>query len=239
MLIPNHHKLITIYPKKEIAHLDNINKTRLPPQAGPKHSEEMQILSSALFITLLASVSADRDYDRRAKKSLVAAHSLLEEAVEIGGYCPLPPRPSGSQCSLALERIVKQPQSCAMKYLSKAARNVYSPVYNWFYLQDTEAGDNIVLTAQQLSVNNGVGVEVYDAFGNEVANIDQSGNIMTPDVDKEMGIELARTWPLNYPTFVRENEEGVASIAQNVWSIRGQLLTVVIYKDLNLLPVVC
>ncbi len=172
-------------------------------------------------------------------RHLMAGQSLLEQAVENdAGYSPLPPKASFSQCSLALERIVKQPQSCAMKYLSGPARNVYSPVYNWF---TNDPNVTIVQVAQQFALDNGVAVAVYDAYANQIANVDENGNILVVDPNVMVGFELARTWALNYGTFVRdeESEDAVASIAQNVWNVRGELLTVVISKPVNVLPVVC
>lgn len=198
--------------------------------------------TAALFLSVLSLsnlVSSRRKYERRAMRNLMAGQALLEQIVENdGGYSPLPPKASYSQCALALERIVKQPQSCAMKYLSAPARNVYSPIYNWF-----TTGDEVTIeqVAQQFAFDNGVGVEVYDAFGNEIAQVDENGNILPVDPNVTVGFELARTWALNYATFVREeeSEEAAASIAQNVWNVRGELLTVVISKPVNVLPVVC
>ena len=196
--------------------------------------KQMQFISTLLpLLPFLAVVTSTRDYDRRAMKSLVAGQSLLERAIEIGGYCPLPPKASFSQCSLALERVVKQPTSCAMQYMSGAARSVYLPIYNWFTDGSVDA------VAQQFSYDNGVGVEVYDAFGNQIAQIDAAGNILAPNPIPMLGLELARTWPLNYPTFARNEDTGLALLAQNVWSVRGELLTIVISKNINVLPIVC
>ena len=80
---------------------------------------------------------------------------------------------------------------------------------------------------------------VYDAFDKLLANVDESGNIIIGTPRPNLTFNLARTWPLNYPTFVRNEIEGIASITQNIWSVQGQLLTVVISKSTNLLPVVC
>lgn len=193
-------------------------------------------LLTALLAASLPFLHADDKYERRAKKNLLAGRYLVADKRDIGGWSPLPPKASFSQCSLALERIVKQPQSCAMKYMSGPARNVYSPVYNWF--ADSEEID-VVSVAQEFALQNGVAVEVYDAFGNEIANVDDAGNILPNDSTKFVGFELARTWALNYATFVRDEDKGVASIAQNVLSVRGQMLTVVISKSTALLPIVC
>ena len=89
-------------------------------------------------------------------------------------------------------------------------------------------------------MNNGVAVEVYDAMNYLIANIDSTGSVLPlPLAPTTLSFNIARTWPLNYPTFVRNEESGFASITQNVWSVQGQLLTVVISKAISLLPVVC
>lgn len=193
------------------------------------------ILSTAIAGSF---VSAERDYEERAMRKLVSARSLWKKQFEGEGYSPLPPSPSYSQCLLALDRIVKQPQSCAQKYMSGAARSIYDPIYNWFGFETGILNLNIIQVAIQFSLNNGVSVEVYDAFNKQLANINESG--IEIDLENE-GLEFdkARTWPLNYPTFVRKEEEGYASITQNIWSVQGQLLTIVIAKRLELLPVVC
>ena len=196
------------------------------------------LLLSASLIGVF--VSAERDYEERARRKLTAAQSLLKQEWECDGWSPLPPKPSGSQCLLALDRIVKQPQSCAQKYLSGAARSVYDPIYNWFGYETGVITTNVVEVAIQLSMNNGVAVEVYDAMNYLIANIDSTGSVLPlPLAPTTLSFNIARTWPLNYPTFVRNEESGFASITQNVWSVQGQLLTVVISKAISLLPVVC
>ena len=193
------------------------------------------LLSTALTGTI---VSAERDYEQRAMKKLVSAQSLLQKKFECEGWSPLPHKPSYSQCLLALERIVKQPQSCAQKYMSGAARTVYDPIYNWFNFGSGIDKGNVIAVAIQFAMNNAVAVQVYDAFNREIANIDASGNQL-PLEDDGLGFDMTRTWALNYPTFVRNEEQAFASITQNVWSVQGQFLTVTISKPISLLPIVC
>lgn len=193
----------------------------------------MQIIS-ALFISLLATVAqAGRDYEARAMSKLVVNQFCDNDC---GGWSPLPPKASASQCGLALERIVRQPQTCAQKYMSGPARNVYLPIYNWF-LPSADAVALAQVAAQFVS-NNAVGIEIYDAFGRELVRINPDGTVLDVEVETT-SFELARTWPLNYPTFLREEKKGKASITQNVWSADGQILTIVIFKEISLLPVVC
>lgn len=201
----------------------------------------MQINNLFLVLSTIfagVSVSAERDYEARAMKKLVAAGSLLKQQSECEGWSPLPPKASYSQCLLALERIVRQPQSCAQKYMSGAARTVYDPIYNWFAFGSGVVDTNVVDVSVQFALNNGVSVEVYDAFNQQIANVDASGNVLTL-VQSGLGINVARSWALNYATFVRNETAGYASITQNVWSAQGQLLSVSISKPLVLLPIVC
>lgn len=200
----------------------------------------MQINNLLLLSLVGIFVSADRKYDEIARRKLTSASSLLtQKLANEGGWSPLPPKASNSQCSLALDRIVKQPQNCGQKYMSAAARSVYDPIYNWFDFEAGVLADNVIEVAIQFAKNNGVGVAVYDAFDKLLANVDESGNIIIGMPAPNLTFNLARTWPLNYPTFVRNEIEGIASITQNIWSVQGQLLTVVISKSTGLLPVVC
>ena len=196
----------------------------------------MQFLSSIL-VTLLVALSGisarkERDYTALAAAKLMSKPLQCASGCEVGGGSPLPRKPSESQCSLALQRIVKQPQNCGQKYLSGAARNVYLPVYNWF-------GNDVVQVAQQYALDNGVGVEVYDAFGSEVASISTTGTVLTPSTEKTFNIATERTWALNYPTYYTSSSTGLGYLAQNVYSFDGKILLVVISKELVLLPQVC
>lgn len=183
----------------------------------------------------IGMVSA-RDSNRSLKRMTVGTRDL--EVLKSGGvdkyagYSPLPARASESQCGLALQRIVMQPQSCAQKYMSGAARNIYLPIYQWF------VNETLVSTALQFAGDNGVGVEVFDAFGNVLVQITTSGAVGSTETDP-FGFDLSRTWALNYPTFLRQEAEGIASITQNIWNVDGQLLTIEIAKDINSLPVIC
>lgn len=200
----------------------------------------MHFLSTLLISVLAAStsVSAGRDYERKAAKNLLVGQWENEELEN--GWCPLPPKASGSQCLLALERVVKQPQTCPQKYMSGAARAVYLPIYNWFINENGTGNDQLGEVAVQFSRDNGVGVEIYDAFGNEIVNVGTDGVMQSlPLTTEPLSFELARTWALNYPTFLRDEPNQIASITQNVYSVEGELLTIVIYKELSLLPIVC
>lgn len=196
---------------------------------------------STLIISLLSassSVSAGRDYDRKAAKSLIT------KQCEIGGcdngWSPLPSKASMSQCSLALERIVKQPQSCPQKYMSSAARAVYSPIYNWAINEDAPGNLKLEQVAIQFSRDNSVGVKIYDAFGNIVAHVGTDSLPKNPVGSPDnLPFQLSRTWALNYPTFLRDEANETASISQNVYEEDGYLWTIEIYKELSLLPVVC
>lgn len=191
----------------------------------------MQFLSSLLISVFAATtcVSAGRNYERKAAKHLLQQQCFNEGC---DGWSPLPPKASYSQCSLALERIVKQPQSCAQKYMSNAARAVYSPVYLWF-------SDSVDGFAQQFARENGVGIIVYDAFGINLVTCDSSGNFEAPTDLNTVPVMIARTWALNYPTFARYEEDGVAFLVQNVYNFDGQMLTIALFKELTELPVVC
>lgn len=191
----------------------------------------MQFFSSLLISIFAATtcVSAGRKYEREAAKHLLQQQCFRGEC---DGWSPLPPKASYSQCSLALERIVKQPQSCAQKYMSNAARAVYSPVYLWF-------GDNIDYFAQQFARENGVGIMIYDAFGINLVSYDSAGNPEATTNLENVPFMIARTWGLNYPTFARYEEDGVAFLVQNVYNFDGQMLTVALKKQLTELPVVC
>lgn len=200
----------------------------------------MHFLSSVIISLLAASssVSAGRNYERKAAKNLVVGQ-LAAEAAECGWY-PLPEKASLSQCTLALERVVKQPQSCPQKYMSGAARAVYLPVYNWFTPETGSTLDNLQQVAIQFSRENGVGVKIYDAFGNEIVHVGTDGTLVPlPVSTTNLPFEVSRTWALNYPTFLRDEPNQLAYIAQNVFNVEGKLLTIAIYKELAVLPVVC
>lgn len=198
----------------------------------------MQLLTAILVSMLLAiggaSAHKQRDYNAIAASKLVSVPLQCATVCEKDcGWSPLPRDPSESQCSLALQRIVKQPQSCGMKYLSGPARNVYLPIYDWF-------GANINLVALQFASDNGVGVEIYDAFGNELVLISPTGVALTPSATKEVpSFDVVRTWALNYPTYMISTVEGLGMLAQKVFSVDGQVLVIIISKELNLLPAVC
>lgn len=180
------------------------------------------------------SAQAGRDYESRAMAKLV----VNQVEGDCDGWSPLPPKASQSQCGLALERIVKQPQTCAQKYMSAPARNVYLPIYNWFGIGPYTG--TLEQVAAQYSYDNGVGIEIYDAFGRELVYVNTAGTaVPVASTIEPLSVELARTWPLNYPTFLRNEVSGFASITQNVWSADAQLLTIVIFKEVALLPVVC
>lgn len=208
-----------------------------PPPPSPK---QMHFLPALLISILSASssVSAGRDYERKAAKNLVV--KSCEVAACDNGWSPLPPKASLSQCSLALERVVKQPQSCPQQYMSSAARAVYLPIYNWFIPETDITNTNLESVAIQFSKDNSVGVRIYDAFGKVIVDIgtDSVPNTL-PGNPTNVPFQLGRTWALNYPTFLRDEPNDVASISQNVYSIKAQLLTIEVYKELNLLPVVC
>lgn len=207
--------------------------------AVPTPAPIMQFLTALLVcsLTVLGVTSGEvsgRDYERRARKNLMAGERCKAKTAVLDGWSPLPCKASSSQCSLALQRIVKQPQSCAQSYMAGVARNVYLPIYQWF----SEAV-SVVDTATQFALNTGVSVVVYDPFGNQEANIAADGTENSLVDPTNLSYQLARTWALNYPSFVRVEAVNTAFIAQNVWDSDGRLLTVVIGKALNLLPVVC
>lgn len=201
---------------------------------------QMQFFSILIISALTVAISAKKDYERTAMKKLMVRTDGLEVLKNGGekacGWSGLPLKASSSQCGLALERIVRQPQSCAQMYMSDAARNIYLPIYLWF--STTDGDSNVQAVAQQFSLDNGVGVEVYNVMGVEVALIETNGTIGTP-VSTGLSFEVSRTWALNYPTFLRSEKINEAAIAQNIWNEKGEMFTVVIYKQLNLLPVIC
>lgn len=196
---------------------------------------------SALIISILSAssfVSAGRDYERKAAKNLVV--KPCEIATCENGWYPLPAKASLSQCTLALERIVKQPQSCPQKYMSTAARAVYSPIYNWFITETLPGNLNLIQVAIQFTRDNTVGVKIYDAFGKLIVHVGTDGAVIVlPGTPTNLPFLLGRTWALNYPTFLRDDFNDIASISQNVYSNGGKILTIEIYKELALLPVVC
>jgi len=208
----------------------------------------MQFLPAILLFSILSLTSAktarnnSKDYKRRAAKHLMTGQLCKAKVGAIDGWSPLPSKASSSQCSLALQRIVKQPQSCAQSYLSGPARNVYLPIYKWF----SDATDlTVVDVAVQFATDNSVAVTVYNCMGDMVANVTELGTVLALVPTTNLSYQLARTWALNFPSFVRfvidasSPDDGTAFIAQNVWNFDSQLLTVVISKPLNVLPVVC
>ena len=199
----------------------------------------MNIISS-LFSAILATtltVSADRNYKSSASRNLLSTHLDRYNFADCSGYSFVPSKSSVSQCSLALELIAKQPQSCAQKFLSGSARNIYLPTYNWF----VGSLDQLQQYAIQFSLDNVVGVEIYDAFGVQIVKVSTSGILLPLDTPNPASVsfELVRSWSLNYPTFLREESDNEGSITQNIWSVSGELLTIKVMKELNLLPAIC
>lgn len=204
----------------------------------------MRFLASLLVPLLVVTLAyvgvvtgrKHRDYTSQAASKLVFKPLQCDAGCGAwtgGGGSPLPKEPSESQCALALQRIVKQPQNCGQKYLSGAARSVYLPIYNWFDL-------DVSAVALQYANDNGVGVEVYDAFGNEIAAVNTIGKVQSPSpVPETYNVGSGRTWALNYPTYYTVASLGLAFLAQNIYSVDGQVLLIVISKELTLLPQVC
>lgn len=220
--------------------LDNVNKTSHPgPPPSPKQMHFLPtLIASILSASSLVSAGHGRNYERKAAKNLVVKN--CEIAACDNGWYPLPRKASLSQCSLALLRIVKQPQSCPQQYMSSAARAVYLPIYNWFISEPGLLNANLEQVAIQFSRDNSVGVRIYDAFAKVIVDIgtDSTANILPAD-PSNLVFQLGRTWALNYATFLRDEPNEIASISQNVYSVEGELLTIEIYKELSLLPVVC
>lgn len=153
-----------------------------------------------------------------------------------GGYQILPPHASPAQCNLALQRIAQQPRSCAEQYMARAARNVYLPIYDWF---DPEQLAN---NAAQYSLDNGVAIKVSDAFGKLLVETAADGSVVpAPYPIPAVNVEFteARTFALNYPTFVRDEVNSLGRLQQIVYGADAQMVLVEIMVPLSQLPVVC
>lgn len=205
---------------------------------------------SAILISasaLLSSVSAGRSKannlgdltaqffdDRHYEK---AARQKAKQGGRDYGYQILPSKASPAQCNLALQRISQQPRSCAEQYMARTARNVYLPVYDWF-------NPNLLTqTAQQFSLDNGVAVEVTDAFGQVLVETTAAGAVVAatyPVAATNVQFDQGRSQALNFPTFVRdESQEGNGAIQQIIFNDDAQMLLVQIVVPLAQLPVVC
>ncbi len=178
---------------------------------------------------LTAEFFSDRHYEKIARQK-------NKFATNDAGYQILPPKASPAQCNLALQRISQQPRSCAEQYMARTARNVYLPIYLWF------ESDQLTQTAAQFSLDNGVAVEVSDAFGNILVETTSTGTIVNatfPIAPNNVEFDEARTYALNYPTFLRDENEEVGKIQQIVFNDDAEMLLVEIMVPLNQLPVVC
>lgn len=208
----------------------------------------MNFSLSALLIAALAacssavnhgrgkSTAADltaQFFDNRRYEKL-ARHQKPKQAD--AGYQILPEKASPAQCNLALQRITQQPRSCAEQYMARTARNVYLPIYDWFQQPVASAG--------QFGADTGVSVTVVDSFNNPIAVglPNGSGSAVTKSdlpIFNSLPFMQARSWALNYPTFIRDEAVEQASIDQVVYSDDGQLVTVIITMPVSVLPVVC
>lgn len=151
------------------------------------------------------------------------------------GYQILPPKASPAQCNLALQRITQQPRTCAEQYLAQTARNVYLPIYRWFL--------DPVASALQFSSENGVSVEVSDAFNDILVETTAAGAVVPdkvfPVAANKLNFDRARTFALNYATFERDEASGLGKLQQIIYNDDGQLLMIQISVPLTNLPVIC
>lgn len=146
----------------------------------------------------------------------------------------LPPKPTNAQCKAALSSILHQPWDIAAKYMETVSHSVFNPMFQWFV-------DGPVATAQQFNSYLGVGVQVYDASGYRVIDVEVDGKV---DFNSKPSpyYDSMRARATNIPSFLRFDAEGETSgyffYDLNIWNGDGQMYTICLYTNLANLPVV-
>jgi len=142
---------------------------------------------------------------------------------------------------------VAQPRSCGAQYLTPAARQVYNPVYYWFYTDPTL----LMAVMSTFSREVGVGVLVTDELGTFIGIYDPyNGQYSSTNTVQGAPFWIERTWSLNVPTFNQALLDSsifsgyttpfqVGMISQVVINVIGEMRVISIFAPWSAMPLVC